>query len=175
MSTYASSNAVARNRKDCEQNMTWQESSWGGRTQPFIERHRYGFAVVRAAVLCAVVSLGLGVLGHAAPVTAIATISGTVVDDAGVPIAGATVRCDKSPASTTDKYGHVRFTEAFIGSSVTTAKDGSFSIPVCPRAFTGYARPESRHALAILRLGPTEHQGRSDDSCQRHESHPAST
>jgi hypothetical protein len=60
------------------------------------------------------------------------TISGTVIDDSGAPVAGALVHYNNSPATKTDAYGHVHRTEPFLSSHVVTATDGTFAITALP-------------------------------------------
>jgi hypothetical protein len=61
-----------------------------------------------------------------------ATISGSVVDDSGAPIAGTKVYYNNSPATVRDQAGHFKVTGPVVSSNVVTAKDGTFSITALP-------------------------------------------
>lgn len=60
------------------------------------------------------------------------TISGNVIDDSGTPVAGTRVFYNNSPASIRDRSGHTHMSEPLISSTVTTAKDGTFSVTGLP-------------------------------------------
>ncbi len=64
--------------------------------------------------------------------TTTATISGLVVDDSGIPVAGARVTYNNSPVITRDQFGHITSRGASIGSFVTTAANGTFTITGLP-------------------------------------------
>jgi hypothetical protein len=61
-----------------------------------------------------------------------ATISGTVVDDSGVAVAGTKVYYKNAPTTVRDRAGHTSVTGPVVSSSVATGKDGSFSVTGLP-------------------------------------------
>jgi hypothetical protein len=63
------------------------------------------------------------------------TISGSVVDDTGTPIAGASVHYNNAPATAKDAAGRVHLAEPLVSSHVLTGKDGTFSITGVPAGF----------------------------------------
>ena len=63
-----------------------------------------------------------------AQTTATRAISGSVLDDSGAPLAGATVDYRNSPTAVRDQTGHTRVTGSAVESSTVTGKDGTFSL-----------------------------------------------
>jgi hypothetical protein len=60
------------------------------------------------------------------------SISGSVVDDSGAPLAGSTIAYRNSPTAVRDQSGHTRVTGSMVESSTVTAKDGTFSVTGLP-------------------------------------------
>jgi hypothetical protein len=60
------------------------------------------------------------------------SISGVVVDAAGVPVSGTKVTYNNSPATVRDRVGHMRVVGPVIRSDITTGKDGGFSASGLP-------------------------------------------
>lgn len=60
------------------------------------------------------------------------TISGSVVDDLGAPLAGAKVYYNNSPNIVRDQTGHSKVTGPIINSTTLAAKDGTFSVSGLP-------------------------------------------
>jgi len=56
------------------------------------------------------------------------TISGSVVDESGEPLAGAKVYYNNSPNIVRDQTGHTRVTGPIINATTITGKDGTFSV-----------------------------------------------
>jgi hypothetical protein len=81
---------------------------------------------------CAVLAAILAASWAFAQTTTSVTISGTVADESGNPIAGAKVYYNNSPASVRDRAGHTHLKEPFVSSSVITGKDGTFSVTSVP-------------------------------------------
>ena len=67
-----------------------------------------------------------------AQTTATRAISGSVIDDSGAPLAGATVDYRNSPTAVRDQSGHTRVTGSIVESSIVTGKDGTFSLTGLP-------------------------------------------
>jgi hypothetical protein len=60
------------------------------------------------------------------------TISGSVVDESGAPVAGTKVAYNNSPATVRDRVGHMKLVGPVINSTALTAKDGTFSVTGLP-------------------------------------------
>ena len=73
-----------------------------------------------------------GSIAFAQTTTKTVTISGTVLDDSGAPIAGATVLYNNTVSSVRDRALHTHIFGTFIASSTTAAKDGTFSLTGLP-------------------------------------------
>jgi hypothetical protein len=59
-------------------------------------------------------------------------ISGMVVDDSGVPVAGTKVAYNNSPTTVRDRVGHMKVIGPMVSSMLVTAKDGTFSVTGLP-------------------------------------------
>jgi hypothetical protein len=61
------------------------------------------------------------------------SISGSVVDDSGAPLAGSRVDYRNSPTAIRDQSGHTMVTGPVVESSIATGKDGTFNLADLPR------------------------------------------
>jgi hypothetical protein len=89
------------------------------------DRLRRGLGLLASALIAALILVG-------STASRAATISGSVVDDSGTPLAGAIVDYRSSPTAVRDQTGHTRVTGAMVESSTVTAKDGTFSLTGLP-------------------------------------------
>jgi len=78
------------------------------------------------------VTASVAALLFVGPAAFAATVSGTVVDDSGAPVAGAKVYYNNAPKIVTDRAGHTQAHGPVITSTTSTGKDGSFSLSDLP-------------------------------------------
>jgi hypothetical protein len=90
-----------------------------------------GLCLLASMSIAALILAGSTAIAQTSTAT-IKTISGSVVDDSGNPVAGATVYYYNSPATVSDKAGHTRIVGPVVRSSGTAGKDGTFSLTGLP-------------------------------------------